>query len=54
MKKYDLMYKTTKGAWKVLELGFTSEAKTEKYAEELMRDYPEVITDYVILWEAIL
>lgn len=51
MKAYDIMYKNAAGKWAIFELGADSEAKAEKYASELKRDYPEVCKEYIILWE---
>ena len=35
-----------------LTLGwFDTEAKASKYAQELVRDYPDVIGDYFIIWD---
>lgn len=39
------------GKWFSMGAEFDSEAKAEKYGSELVRDYPEVCTDYMVFWD---
>ena len=51
-KAYTFTYycKTT-GAWVDFGSWFSSESKAKAYAESLKKDYPDVMGDYLIVWD---